>query len=37
MGLWGDRLDGLAWAGMALIIFAGLLSVWRTMRDPKPA
>jgi len=26
----------VAWAGMGLIIFAGLLSVWRTMRDPKP-
>ncbi len=37
MGLWGDRLDALAWAGMGLIIFAGLLSVWRTMRDPKAA
>jgi S-adenosylmethionine uptake transporter len=37
MGLWGDHLDALAWAGMGLIIFAGLLSVWRTMRDPKPA
>lgn len=37
MGFWGDHLDGLAWAGMGLIISAGLLSVWRTMRDPKPA
>ena len=37
MGLWGDHLDALAWAGMGLIIFAGLLSVWRTMRDPKAA
>lgn len=35
MGFWGDTLDGLAWAGMGLIISAGLLSVWRTMRDPK--
>ncbi|MFD4837825.1 DMT family transporter [Achromobacter sp. NPDC058515] len=35
MGFWGDHLDGLAWAGMGLIISAGLLSVWRTMRDPK--
>ncbi|OZI74371.1 DMT family transporter [Bordetella genomosp. 12] len=34
VGFWGDMLDGLAWAGMALIIAAGLLSVWRTMRDP---
>lgn len=34
MGLWGDRPDGLAWAGMGLIIAAGLLSVWRTMRAP---
>ncbi|AZY49492.1 DMT family transporter [Bordetella avium] len=31
---WGDMLDGLAWAGMGLIIAAGLLSVWRTMKDP---
>ncbi|MEN5165550.1 MULTISPECIES: DMT family transporter [Achromobacter] len=36
MGFWGDHLDALAWAGMGLIISAGLLSVWRTMRDPKP-
>jgi len=34
MGLWGDRPDTLAWAGMGLIIAAGLLSVWRTMRVP---
>ncbi|VDL05664.1 hypothetical protein FR5810_02516 [Bordetella pertussis] len=34
MGLWGDALDNLAWMGMGLIIFAGLLSVWRTMRRP---
>ncbi|GAB1579785.1 DMT family transporter [Bordetella petrii] len=34
MGLWGDHLDGLAWAGIGLIIAAGLLSVWRTMRSP---
>ncbi|KCV03576.1 DMT family transporter [Bordetella holmesii] len=33
VGFWGDMLDGLAWAGMVLIIAAGLLSVWRTMRD----
>ncbi|MDF8365848.1 DMT family transporter [Achromobacter anxifer] len=37
MGFWGEQLDALAWAGMGLIIFAGLLSIWRTMRDPKPA
>jgi S-adenosylmethionine uptake transporter len=34
MGFWGDRLDWLAWVGMGLIIAAGLLSVWRTMRMP---
>lgn len=34
VGVWGDMLDSLAWAGMGLIIAAGLLSVWRTMRDP---
>src|SRR5690606_39605004 len=27
---WGDRPTSLAWAGMALIIGSGLLSVWRT-------
>lgn len=37
MGFWGEQLDALAWAGMGLIIFAGLLSIWRTMRDPQPA
>lgn len=37
MGFWGDMLDGLAWGGMGLIIVAGLLSVWRTMRDTSPA
>ncbi|MBV7487022.1 DMT family transporter [Bordetella sp. BOR01] len=37
MGLWGDRPDNLAWAGMSLIIAAGLLSVWRTMRMPPEA
>ena len=37
MGFWGDMLDGLAWGGMGLIIVAGLLSVWRTMRDSSPA
>jgi len=37
MGFWGDRPDALAWAGMGLIIAAGLLSVWRTMRMPSEA
>ncbi len=37
MGFWGDHLDSWAWAGMGLIITAGLLSVWRTMGDPKPS
>jgi len=37
MGFWGDHLDNLAWAGMTLIICAGLLSVWRTMREPAPS
>jgi S-adenosylmethionine uptake transporter len=32
MGFWGDQPDAIAWAGMSLIIVAGLLSVWRTMR-----
>lgn len=34
IAFWGDRLDAWAWGGMMLIIFAGLFSVWRTMRDP---
>lgn len=34
VGFWGDNLDLWAWLGMALIIFAGLLSVWRTMNEP---
>ena len=33
MGFWGDRLDTVAWVGIGMIISAGLLSVWRTMRD----
>jgi len=37
MGFWGDSLDGIAWAGMGMIICAGLLSVWRTMRESAPA
>ncbi|SAI74209.1 integral membrane protein [Bordetella ansorpii] len=37
MGFWGDALDGFAWAGMGMIICAGLLSVWRTMREPAAA
>ena len=37
MGFWGDTLDEFAWAGMGMIICAGLLSVWRTMREPVAA
>jgi len=37
MGFWGDQPDAVAWAGMSLIIAAGLLSVWRTMRKPSDA
>lgn len=33
MSFWGDRLDTVAWIGIGMIISAGLLSVWRTMRD----
>ena len=36
VGFWGDFLDLWAWLGMALIIFAGLLSVWRTMSESGP-
>ena len=32
---WGDRPVPLAWAGMALIIAAGLLSVWRTSTEAR--
>lgn len=37
MVVWDDRLDWLAWAGIGLIICAGLLSIWRTMRQPAAA
>ncbi|KAG0736368.1 hypothetical protein G6F24_018378 [Rhizopus arrhizus] len=33
MGFWGDHLDGVAWAGMGLIISAGLLSTRSTPND----
>lgn len=33
MVFWGDRPDVLAWSGIALIIAAGLLSVWRTYTE----
>jgi S-adenosylmethionine uptake transporter len=32
---WGDRPAPLAWAGMALIIVSGLLSVWRTHMESR--
>ncbi|GAA0781718.1 DMT family transporter [Castellaniella ginsengisoli] len=32
---WGDRPAPLAWAGMALIIGSGLLSVWRTHTEAR--
>ena len=32
---WGDRPAALAWAGMALIICSGLLSVWRTYTESR--
>lgn len=35
MAFWDDRLDVLAWAGMGLIILAGLLSIWRTMHETR--
>jgi len=37
MAMWGDVPDTLAWAGMGLIIAAGMLSIWRTMRMPAGA
>ncbi|NYT77764.1 DMT family transporter [Alcaligenaceae bacterium] len=30
LGFWGERPALLAWVGMALVIAAGLLSIWRT-------
>jgi len=33
MAFWNDRLDTLAWCGMAGVIAAGLLSIWRTLAD----
>ncbi len=30
---WGDVPDPIAWAGMALIIASGLLSIWRTYSE----
>ena len=32
---WGDVPDIVAWAGMALIIVSGLLSVWRTYSEDR--
>lgn len=37
MAFWGDVPDVLAWMGMACIILAGLLSVWRTLREGRRA
>ena len=37
VGFWGDYLDVLAWCGMALIILAGLISVWRTVKESRAA
>lgn len=36
MAFWQDDLDDMAWLGMGLIIAAGLLSIWRTMRESRP-
>lgn len=35
MAFWHDHLDEIAWVGMGLIIAAGLLSIWRTMRETR--
>lgn len=32
---WGDLPDAVAWAGMALIIASGLLSIWRTYSEDR--
>lgn len=35
MAFWQENLDDIAWTGMGLIIAAGLLSMWRTMRESR--
>jgi len=35
MAFWHDRVDLLAWLGMAGVISAGLLSIWRTLREER--
>jgi S-adenosylmethionine uptake transporter len=35
VGFWGDCLDWLACVGILMIIFAGVLSAWRTMQDSR--
>lgn len=35
MAFWHDHLDDMAWLGMGLIIAAGLMSIWRTMRESR--
>jgi S-adenosylmethionine uptake transporter len=37
LAFWRDHLDDMAWMGMGLIIAAGLLSIWRTMREVQAA
>ncbi|ANN67816.1 DMT family transporter [Bordetella bronchialis] len=37
MAFWHDHLDDMAWLGMGLIVVAGLLSIWRTMRESRAA
>jgi S-adenosylmethionine uptake transporter len=32
---WGDIPDAIAWAGMALIIASGLMSIWRTYSEDR--
>ncbi|MFA5490179.1 MAG: DMT family transporter [Candidimonas sp.] len=35
MAFWGDVPDSIAWAGMGLVIAAGLLSTWRTYSETR--
>jgi S-adenosylmethionine uptake transporter len=37
MALWGDVPDATGWAGIGLIIAAGLVSTWRTLSQPAAA
>lgn len=33
--IWGDMPDWVAWAGMALVVASGMLSIWRTYSETR--